>query len=82
MKLSVYVPKQLEDRLRREAAAAALTPSRFIQGLLEAELRRGPRRFSDTFASLAGSWEDRRSTEEILRDLEQSRHDADRPALE
>lgn len=82
MKLSVYVPKRLEDRLRRQAAAAALTPSRYIQTLVEEELERGPRRFSDAFAALAGSWQDERSGERLLRELEQSRRDADRPALE
>ena len=81
MKLSVYVPKHLEDRLRRQAADAALTPSRFIQSLLEAELQRTPGRFSDAFIGLAGSWEDGRDSDEILRDIAGSRQDAERPAL-
>ncbi len=81
MKLSVYVPKDLEEPLRRQAEAAELTPSRFIQSVLEQELRRSPKRFSEAFLALAGSWEDRRSTEEILREIEESRRDAARPAL-
>ena len=81
MKLSVYVPKDLEGPLRRQAADAEQTPSRFIQSLLEERLRRGPRRFSEEFAALAGSWEDRRTSEEILREIERSREDTDRPAL-
>lgn len=81
MKLSVYVPKDLEEPLRRQAAAANVTPSRLIQTLLEEELRRTPNRFSEEFLALAGGWEDRRSTDEILREIETSRRDSQRPAL-
>ena len=81
MKLSVYVPKDLEEPLRRQAADAELTPSRFIQSLLEEELRSGPKRFSDEFAALAGSWRDDRTTEEILADLRRRRLDAGRPPI-
>lgn len=81
MKLSVYVPKRLEERLREEAEAAEVTPSRLIQELVEEHLDAAPRRFSAEFLDLAGSWEDDRSTEEIIRDIEDSRLDTDRPEL-
>lgn len=81
MKLSVYVPKRLEDKLREEAEAAEVTPARLIQGLVEDHLDATPRRFTAGFLALAGSWEDDRSTEEILRDIEKSRLDAERPEL-
>ena len=81
MKLSVYVPKDLEEPLRRQAAVANLTPSRLIQSLLEEELRRTPNCFSEAFLALAGTWEERRSTDEILREIETSRRDSHRPAL-
>lgn len=72
MKLSVYVPKRLEEKLREEAEAAEVTPARLIQELVE-DLDAAPRRFSADFLALAGSWEDDRGTEEILRDIEESR---------
>ena len=81
MKLSVYVPKRLEEKLREEAEAAEVTPARLIQELVEDHLDAVPRRFSADFLALAGSWEDDRSTEEILRDIEESRLDAERPEL-
>ncbi len=47
----------------------------------EDHLEAAPRRFSAEFLDLAGTWEDDRSTEEILRDIEDSRLDAARPVL-
>ena len=81
MKLSVYVPKRLEEKLRKEAEAAEVTPARLIQELVEDHLDATPRRFSDDFLALAGSWEDDGGTEEILGDIEESRLDAERPEL-
>lgn len=81
MKLSVYVPKRLEDKLRERAEEAEVTPSRLIQSLVEDLLDKAPRRLSADFLDLAGSWEDDRSTEEIIRDIEESRLDTDRPEL-
>lgn len=81
MKLSVYVPKRFEDKLRKEAEAAEITPARLIQELVEEHLDAAPHRFSAKFLALAGSWEDDRSTEEIIQDIEDSRLDADRPEL-
>ena len=74
MKLSVYAPKRFEDK-------AEPTPARLIQDLVEDHLDAAPRRFSAEFLALAGSWEDDRSTEEIIRDIEESRLDAERPEL-
>ncbi len=81
MKLSVYVPDSLEDRLRREAAEAKLSPSKFIQTVLKDQLEEAPDRFTDSFAALAGSWEDARTTGAILRDIEKGRATSRRPRL-
>ncbi len=81
MKLSVYIPKDLEEALEAEAAKRGESPSRFVQSLVHARLARGGRAFSDRFAALAGSWEDSRSAEEIVRDIEESRLSVRRPAL-
>lgn len=81
MKLSVYVPKDLEEPLEAEAEKRGESPSMFVQSLIRARLERGGRTFSDEFAALAGSWEDERSVDEIVRDIEESRQSAERPAL-
>lgn len=81
MKLSVYVPKRLEDQLRERAKEAEVTPSRLIQSLVEEAFDAAPRRLSKEFLDLAGSWEGDRSSEEIIRDIEESRLDTDRPEL-
>ena len=81
MKLSVYVPKELEARLRDQAEERRMTPSRFVQSLVVERFEKQPRRFSPAFATLAGSWEDERSAEEICRELEDSRQDASRSVL-
>lgn len=81
MKLSIYVPKDLEESLAAEAAKRGESPSMFIQSLIRTRLERDGRTFSDRFAALAGSWEDSRSAEEIVRDVEESRRSARRPSL-
>jgi hypothetical protein len=81
VKLSIYVPKDLEEPLTAEAAKRGESPSMFVQSLIRARLERGGRAFSDRFAALAGSWEDSRSADEIVRDIEESRQNARRPAL-
>ncbi|MCP3959357.1 MAG: hypothetical protein GY719_16025 [bacterium] len=81
MKISVYVPKELEGRLREKAEERSMTPSRFVQSLVRERFEQEPRRFTSAFAGLAGSWEDERSAEEICRELEQSRRDASRSVL-
>ena len=81
MKISVYVPKELESRLCEQAELQSMTPSLFVQSLVRERIEREPRRFTSTFAALAGSWEDERSAEEICRDVEESRLDAERSVL-
>ncbi len=81
MKLSIYIPKDLEEPLEAEAAKRGESPSKFIQSLVRTRLESGGRTFSDRFAALAGSWEDSRSAEEIVRDIEESRLSARRPVL-
>lgn len=81
MKLSIYVPKDLEAPLEAEAAKRGESPSMFVQSLIRARLERGGRTFSEEFATLAGSWEDDRSADEIVRDIEESRRSVRRPAL-
>jgi hypothetical protein len=81
MKLSVYVPKRFEGKLREAAEAAEVTPSRLVQEIVEERLGGAPRRFSAEFLALAGSWEDSRSTAEILREIEESRLDTARAEL-
>lgn len=81
MKISVYVSKELEGRLREEAEEQRMTPSLFVQSLVRERFEQRPRRFSRAFADLAGSWEDERSAEEICGDVEASRRDAARSVL-
>lgn len=81
MKLSIYIPKDLEAPLEAEAAKHGQSPSRFVQSLIRARLEEGGRSFSDRFAALAGSWEDSRSAEEIVRDIEESRLSVRQPVL-
>ena len=81
MKISVYVPKELEGHLRHQAEERSMTPSLFVQSLVRERFEQAPRRFTQAFAGLAGSWEDARSAKEICRDLEESRQDATRSTL-
>lgn len=81
MKISVYVPKELEEPLREEAAEAGESPPLFVQSLLRERLHSRRRSFSEEFAALAGSWEDDRPAEEIIRDIEKNRQSAHRSAL-
>ena len=81
MKISVYIPRELEEPLRTAAADARESPSMFLQSLVRERIERGSRIFSDDFAALAGSWEDTRTAAEIVRDLEENRRNAARPML-
>ena len=81
MKLSVYVPKDLQQSLIRRARGDGLSPSRFVQELIRKCLRAEERRFSDEFFALAGSWEDDRTAEALCRDIEASRVNPDRTRL-
>ena len=81
MKLSVYVPKELEEPLRARAHAEGLSPSLYVQAVVREDVESHRRGWSDEFRALAGSWEDDRSTEEIIRDIENSRSSAQRDEL-
>lgn len=81
MKISLYVPKALEGRLREQAEERSMTPSLFVQSLVRERFEQVPRRFTPAFAALAGSWQDERSARDICRDLEESRQDAARSFL-
>ena len=81
MKISVYVPKELEEPLREEAAGAGESPPLFVQSLLRERLEARRKTFSREFAALAGSWEDERSVEEIVRDIKENRRSAHRSVL-
>ena len=81
MKISVYIPKDLEEPLLEEAAEACESPPLFVQSLLRQRLTGRGRTFSAEFAALAGSWEDDRSAAEIVREIEESRTSAQRSGL-
>jgi hypothetical protein len=81
MNLTVYVPREMVEELGERARRAGLTPSLFVQSLLRRELAGEAERFSDAFAALAGSWEDRRTADEIVVDIKRHRRRADRVTL-
>ena len=81
MKISVYIPQDLEESLRDRAAEAGKSPSIFLQSLLRERLEAGHETFSDAFAALAGSWEDTRSAAQIVCEIEESRRSAERALL-
>lgn len=81
MNLTVYVPKDLEAELKRRASDAGTTPSLFAQSLLRAAMAQQPTSFSPAFAALAGSWEDERTPEEIIEDINAQRTSRQRPGL-
>jgi hypothetical protein len=81
MNLTVYVPKEIEEELRRRAKREGLTPALLAQSLLRRELGPESQRFSKGFAALAGAWEDRRTAEEVVEDIKRHRASAKRAAL-
>jgi len=81
MNLTVYIPRSLQRTLRQRAQAAGLTPARYLQQLLRRDVEDGPTEFSSRFAALAGSWEDDREADNIVRDIEDNRMDSERPEL-
>jgi len=81
VKISIYIPKDLEEPLLAEAEDAGESPSMFVQSLVRGRLEGHRQEFSEQFAALAGSWEDDRSVEEILRDIEEQRESAERALL-
>ncbi|MEE4271158.1 MAG: hypothetical protein V2I67_05770 [Thermoanaerobaculales bacterium] len=81
MNLTVYIPRSLQDKLRQRARAAELSPARYLQQLLRQDIDASPAEFSNRFAALAGSWNDNRSAQDIIRDIEENRIDAERPEM-
>jgi hypothetical protein len=72
MNLTVYVPKNLEAKLRKRAAAVGLAPGLYVQQVIREELE-AQRRFSPQFEALAGSWDDVRTATDIVRDIKTHR---------
>jgi hypothetical protein len=81
MNLTVYVPKDMEEELRKRAERSGTTVPRFVQAVLREALSVQPDRFPESFARLAGSWEDTRTAKEIVADIRGSRAKAARAAL-
>lgn len=81
MNVTVYVPKDLEAALKKRARQARLSPALLIQSMLRTGLSSESARFSSSFEALAGSWEDERSADEIVRDITDRRRNARRGAL-
>jgi hypothetical protein len=81
MNVTVYVPKSIEDLLKTAAGMAKITPARFIQRLVRRELEGDERSFSEGFIALAGSWEDDRTPEQIIQDIDDHRLDTRRQDL-
>jgi siderophore synthetase component len=81
MNLTVYIPRSLQRTLRQRAQAAGLTPARYLQQLLRQDVEAGPKEFSANFANLAGSWDDERAANDVIRDIENNRIDSERLEL-
>ena len=81
MNLTVYIPRSLQRTLRQRAQAAGITPARYLQQLLRQDIEDGPTEFSTRFAALAGSWDDERAANDVIRDIESKRVDSERPEL-
>jgi hypothetical protein len=79
--LTVYIPRSLQRALRDRARAADLTPARYLQQLLRQDIEDGRTEFSARFVALAGSWEDDRTADDVMRDIDDSRIDPERPEL-
>lgn len=77
MKLSVYVPKELEEPLKTKARAEGVSPSIYVQSVVRHDLETDSE-WPEAFRELAGSWEDDRTAEEIMRDIEESRTSTER----
>jgi len=81
MNVTVYVPKSIESLLKAAAEQARITPARFVQRLIKRELEADEPSFSEGFIALAGSWEDNRSPQEIIQDIDNNRVDSRRQDL-
>ncbi len=81
MNVTVYVPKGIENLLKKAAEQARVSPARFVQRLIKRELEGDEQSFSEGFIALAGSWEDDRSAEHIIQDIDNNRLDSRRQDL-
>jgi hypothetical protein len=72
MNLSVYVPKDLEDKLRKKALARKLPLGLYVQQLVREALEDN-KQFSPAFEALAGSWQDDRPAQAIVADIKKQR---------
>lgn len=81
MNLTVYVPKDLEEPLRKKAREMRMTAARLVQRVLRESLGADQRPFSRRFRLLAGSWEGSRGAEEVIADIEASRRSPSRAKL-
>lgn len=73
MNLSVYIPRDLEQALRRRAKAEKTTPSLFVQRVVAAALDREGSEFSAAFRALPGAWADDRTVDEQIREIKRGR---------
>lgn len=81
MRLSVYVPKDLEARLVEAAREAGMSVTKLIQQFVRERLETRPGRLGKRLTALAGSWEDERASGEIVAALRQNRLEARRRKL-
>jgi hypothetical protein len=72
MNLTVYVPKALEAKVRAKAKALKLGPSMYVQLVLREALA-SQNKFTEQFRALLGSWDDKRSADEIVADIKRHR---------
>jgi hypothetical protein len=81
VRLSVYIPKEIEGKLEEAAQESGMSITKLIQEMVREKLGSRQRSFSRRFLALAGSWEDDRNREEILRDLRAARVGTQRATL-
>ncbi len=81
MNITVYVPKSIEGLLMTAAEQGRVSPARFVQQLIKRELVDDQRSFSEGFIALAGSWEDDRTPDQIIQDIDNNRLDTLRRGL-
>jgi hypothetical protein len=70
--LSLYIPKDLETKLRKRALALKVAPGLYVQQVVRKDLESSAQ-FSKRFEELSGSWEDSRSASELIRDIKANR---------
>ena len=74
MQLSIYLERHLVQQLDKEARRTRRSRSHVVSELLTGALRNGPGQDrAERLADLAGSWEDRRKVNEIVKDIYRQR---------